>query len=527
LKKGARIFMLKSFKSRITFTYFLITLIVCVALFVSLFASVVQKRQETLRQDLKRTAQLAAAHIRGEDVLRVSIAPDCRKDGAHQHLEADLRKITETDERIYDAYVMIPSGRPGIYLFVANAKPDSSPVACGEPFDASRFPEMLQAMSKPGVDKDITKDKWGRWLSGYAPIRDGSGKSVAFLGLDVAENTVGELTSDFLKHLTLSMILAALLAVLIGAMSSRWLAAPIAQIISGMEKVESGDLEYALKKSSPDEFNRIVSLFNRMTVALKKSMVDLAKTVKETESLNRELELAADLQNRALPKAPPSGQGIDIAARNIPAREVGGDYYDFLTGDPGKVGFVIADAAGKGFPGSLFMTNSRSVFRVISAEEKMPSRTLERANDFISQDATVSGGMFITFLYAVYEKATKRLAYANAGHYPPFVFNFANKKFRTLSAGGVPLGVFESQSYPEETVQLGSGDVVVMYTDGVTEAMNSKHEMFGLPRLMRLVEVGADQNAVSILESIERTVGAFIGAEPLFDDMTLLIFKVD
>jgi len=312
----------------------------------------------------------------------------------------------------------------------------------------------------------------------------------------------------------------------VGALASRWLSSPVTKIIAGMEKVEQGDLDYVIKKMPESEFERIGTLFNRMTDALKRSMRELAVTVKETESLNRELELAADLQNRAIPKAPPRAEMIEIAAKSNPAREVGGDYYDFLEPDPDKIGLVIADAAGKGFRGSLFMINSRSVFRVISSEEKVPSRVLERTNDFISGDTAMSEGMFITFIYAVFEKSTKRLTYSNAGHYPPFIINGHTRMFRTLTTSGSPLGVTSQEKYPEETVELVEGDIVVMYTDGVIEAMNADHQMFGLDRLEELARTGSDQSAEALLTRIESEIGAFIGKEPLFDDMTLLIFKV-
>jgi phosphoserine phosphatase RsbU/P len=263
-----------------------------------------------------------------------------------------------------------------------------------------------------------------------------------------------------------------------------------------------------------------------MTVSLKAIMRQLAKSVKEKERFNRELELAADIQKQALPHIPAAQKEVDIAADSIPAKEVGGDYFDFLLNDPGRIGFVIADAAGKGFPGSLYMTNSRSVFRVLSAQEPVPSNVLRQTNDFISAEGASTEGMFITFLYAVFDKTTKQFTYANAGHYPPLIYCPQEKKFRSSGVGGIPLGVYSHQEFPQETVQLQSDDVVVMYTDGVIEASNKEGKMFGLPRLATLIEDHAYETAKGLLECVESSVTDFMGSEPFFDDMTLVVVKI-
>ena len=218
--------------------------------------------------------------------------------------------------------------------------------------------------------------------------------------------------------------------------------------------------------------------------------------------------------------------GLEIAADSMPAATVGGDYFDFMLGETGKIGFVVADAAGKGFPGSLFMTNSRSIFRVISAQDTTPSIALKRTNDFISAEASSADGLFITFLYSIYEKDTKKLTYSNAGHYPPLVYSPLLNQFKSLNVGGVPLGVYPHQEFPQETVQLTPDDVVVMYTDGVLEASDKSGRMFGLNRLMSLIQREAGKTAVEILQTIEEDVSVFAAGQPLFDDMTLIVFKV-
>ena len=518
--------MFRSFRWRISFTFFVAMSLVTSLAYVGLYHRILKDQTGILRNHLENTAELAASFLSGDDVLKVDTGKDCKKDPQRIRMIQELKKVTKIDPRIDDAYVMIPGDRQNIFRFVANANQEVSPTGCGEPYDASHSQEMLNALSAPGVEKQAIKDRWGSWLSGYAPIYDSQGKAVAFLGLDVAERTIQQLQRAFLERFAWAMIATIFLAFLVGFWSSGWLTKPLDRIVSGMERVSKGDMDYHLQNIPQLEFDKIVNIFNRMTASLKKIMHDFAENVKQTERLDREMELAADIQKMALPAFPPLQEYVDIAARSLPAKEVGGDYFDFLIADKGKIGFVIADAAGKGFPGSLYMTNSRSVFRVVSTEEKMPQEVLRRTNNFISNEASATRGMFITFLYSVYEKETKKFTYSNAGHYPPLVFNARERKFRSLDCGGIPLGLYPEQSYPQETVQLETGDTVVMYTDGLIEALNGDGDMFGLPRLMEIIEKKSAHGASAMLHEIENEMNRFVGVTPPFDDMTLVVFKV-
>jgi serine phosphatase RsbU (regulator of sigma subunit) len=517
--------MLKSFKARISASFFLLALFVSLFFFVVLYARAAKDQLESLRVYLKNTAALGAVHLSAEDVLKIPREPGCEKNPVRQGLVRELRKITKIDPRIDDAYVMIPTGKDQNFVFVANANQEVSPVACGELYDTSRYPEIARALQGPAADRVVTKDKWGFWLSGYAPLYDAHGHAVAILGLDVAERVIQELRAAFLQYFAITILMALILALLIGLLSSQWLTKPIQRIIDGMERVSDGDLNYDLKMMTQAEFNKIVRIFNDMTHALRDLVRKLTRSVAERERINRELEIAADLQQKALPAAAPAVAGLEIAAKSIPAREVGGDYFDFVPLKSGKTGFVIADAAGKGFSGTLFMTNSRSVFRVISSEEEGPARVLRRANDYIACDGASTKGLFITFLYVVYEPRARELVYANAGHFVPVVYESRFRRFKSLKGGGLPLGIYPNEEYAEESTTLSPGDVLVMYTDGILEAADSKKDMFGLGRLMTLVEAHAAEKPQDILNHITQAVKDFVGDQAQSDDITLVVLK--
>jgi serine phosphatase RsbU (regulator of sigma subunit) len=290
------------------------------------------------------------------------------------------------------------------------------------------------------------------------------------------------------------------------------------------KSITEGDFDTFIRKASDDEIGDLSSSFNKMVRSLSAYMTELKESTATQERFNREMELAAEIQQKALPTSIPAIEGLDLAAATFPAYEVGGDYYDVLFPGGGQAGIVVADAAGKGFPGTLFMTNSRSVFQVISADEKAPEKILERMNDFIA--ATSSSGMFITMLYCVYDPKTRMLTYANAGHYPPLIYRPGERSFVEVKEGGLPIGILPKQSYAANRVALQTGDLIILFTDGVVDRMNNEKEMFGLERLKGAVQQNHEGAAQEIFRRIDAVVEDFARDERAFDDMTMAVMKV-
>ena len=171
---------------------------------------------ENIRSQLKMKAALGVAFLQADEVLQVSREPGCQNDPLYQKVAGDLRKFTVTDSSIYDAYVMVPTVKNNTFQFVANANQQFSPVSCGETYDITPYPEIMEAMKFPAADKKMTKDKWGAWLSAYAPIQERNGKTVAILGIDVAEKTIEGLRQVYLWRFIFVMISALALAFLAG-----------------------------------------------------------------------------------------------------------------------------------------------------------------------------------------------------------------------------------------------------------------------------------------------------------------------
>jgi serine phosphatase RsbU (regulator of sigma subunit) len=247
----------------------------------------------------------------------------------------------------------------------------------------------------------------------------------------------------------------------------------------------------------------------------------LVSQVKAREHVAQELKVAQGIQTSFLPEVCPRLPRFDIAAYWQSAREVGGDFYDFIPLPDERMGLVIADVSDKGVPAALFMALCRALIRASAVGSHTPGEALRRANQLILADA--SSGMFVTLLYAILDPASRKLTYVNAGHNPPILSR--QDGVLLLKAKGIALGIIEDIELERQEVELAEGDVVVFYTDGVTDAINEAEEEFGQARLANLVIENRDLTAQGLIDRINEEVTAFIGGEPQFDDFTLLVLK--
>jgi sigma-B regulation protein RsbU (phosphoserine phosphatase) len=260
-------------------------------------------------------------------------------------------------------------------------------------------------------------------------------------------------------------------------------------------------------------------------------------TVLDRERITQELRLASEIQTSFLPESCPFLSGWDIAADWHAAREVGGDFYDFIPLGRDRLGLVIADVSDKGVPAALFMSLSRTLLRATAQDIRSPARALQHVNELILSDARSS--MFVTVFYGVLNRHTGQLTYASAGHNPPIWWRHspaprvlddgevggAESQMTMLTARGVVLGVAEDIVLEERQIVMGPGDLLVLYTDGVTEPINGQVEEFGEERLMRTIAGASEKPCRELVHLIHDTVSAFVGDQPQFDDYTLVAVK--
>jgi serine phosphatase RsbU (regulator of sigma subunit) len=242
----------------------------------------------------------------------------------------------------------------------------------------------------------------------------------------------------------------------------------------------------------------------------------------EKGRMEKELQMAKDIQRGMLPKELPAFAGYEIAADWRSAREVAGDFYDCFTLDDGTLGVVIADVSDKGAPAALFMAVSRSLIRGAVIATDSPSAALQQTNRTILKDT--ESGMFVTVYYTILRPGGQ-ITGVNAGHNRPLLYRARQKTHEFLPRGGRPLGWFEDLPVQPVHYGLEQGDVLVFYTDGLTEAENIRAEPYGDDRLVEVVRAHADESAPEIMKAITDSVVTFMGAAPPFDDMTLVIVR--
>jgi len=299
---------------------------------------------------------------------------------------------------------------------------------------------------------------------------------------------------------------------------------PVLELTKGVRIIGQGNLDYAVNIKTGDEIEDLANSFNKMASDLKDQMEIIRLTTAEKERVQKELEIAKGIQQTFLPESAPKIEGFDLAGLNTPALEVGGDFYDYIPVDLNKWGLVIADVSGKGVPAALFMALSRTLIRANTTGHTTPAETIRRTNDMISEDDRAN--MFVTLFYGVLDPVRKTLTYVNAGHNPPLVQGKSPVEITMLAAKGVALGVMTDIEFEEKELVLHSGDILILYTDGVTEAVNRKNEMFGYERISQIVEKNYYLSAQEIIHIIEKEVFTYSEGQPQFDDITLLLVKV-
>ena len=274
-----------------------------------------------------------------------------------------------------------------------------------------------------------------------------------------------------------------------------------------------------------EDINLIKTVAGQGAVAIENAR--MVEQVVEKERMEEELSIARDLQISMLPAACPQIEGFQIAAVSLPAREVGGDFYDFIEMGDDRVGLLVGDVTGKSVSGALVMSSSRSVFRMLSEEELGVGEIMIRANRRIKKD--IKTGMFVALLYAILEGEPKTLRLCSAGQTQPIHFSSKRAEAKLLETEGdtFPLGIIEEADYQETVVNLAHGDKVVFYTDGIVEAMNKEQEIFGFERLLDLVKGAGLLDAEALLKEIMRQVNEFVAGAPQSDDLTVIVVSVN
>jgi len=262
------------------------------------------------------------------------------------------------------------------------------------------------------------------------------------------------------------------------------------------------------------------------TIGAIESLRDVTERKMIEQKLERskaELHIAAQIQKSFMPDHTPEVSGFELAAVTIPAMEVGGDFYDFIPLPDSRQSLVIADVAGKSIPAALFMALSKTIVRANAAHTASAADVLKEANNMISEDA--SAGMFVTLFYGILDGKAHTLTYANAGHPPPLIFR--TDRCKCAEVTGIALGAWDESEYEERQVQFCHGDVALLYTDGVTEAISREGELYGVKRLCQVITKSCRLSAQEIMGTILDDILEFSSGQAQSDDITMIVLKAE
>jgi phosphoserine phosphatase RsbU/P len=275
-----------------------------------------------------------------------------------------------------------------------------------------------------------------------------------------------------------------------------------------------------LREFSGDDLNLLTVMANVAAIRIERER--LAELEHARRRLASDLEQAAEIQRQFLPARAPKVSGLELAGFNASCRTVGGDYYDFFAYPDGRVAVMVGDVCGKGMPAALLMMSLQARVQVLAAEPSPPAMVLGRLNRILT--AAALNARFISFFLALFDPASGELAYSNAGHNPPLLIR-ASGKVEWLSGGGPVLGILPDASYEEVRCVLNSGDVAVLYSDGVTDATNPEDEDFGEARLAEVLQRVHGGSADSILSAFTTAVKDWAAGTPAPDDITVVVVR--
>jgi sigma-B regulation protein RsbU (phosphoserine phosphatase) len=319
-------------------------------------------------------------------------------------------------------------------------------------------------------------------------------------------------------------------ALIMGLALARSITSSIHELFMGTERVRQGDFTHRINIATKDQLGELAESFNQMTGSIE----NLLQTAAEKKRLEEELRIARQIQMSLLPRGPLDLPGVAVTALCVPAREVGGDYYDFFPLAQDRLGVLIADVAGKGTSAALYMAELKGLVLSLSQIYQSPRQLLVEVNRIIS--ANLDSRSFITMTYAVLDIPGGLMTYARAGHTPLIHFPGPSSPIRgpqVLTPNGMVLGLrIEgaeekfAELLEEDQIMLNPGDVIVLYTDGITEAMNASSDLFGESRLSKIIEEHGHLDSGELRERILREIEAFVGGADQHDDMTMILMKI-
>ncbi|WP_407383602.1 PP2C family protein-serine/threonine phosphatase [Ruminococcus sp.] len=443
----------------------------------------------------------------------------------------DFLKLLQSEGDLDRVYVFVPSGNESVTLWDTGT---DGAIALGvrQPFEGEFKESAIRAFSGNSDENVYINDHHNTKLivTAFSPICDKSGKPIALVASDFkGENIIFKIVEFNLATLGIVLVSSIIPIIIFYKRTKKGVLLPIKRLNSAAKEMV-GDLETE-KVVTPDihtgdEIEELSDSFEQMNEELRDYIRQLRLATAEKERIGAELNMAKEIQAAQLPSdfpAFPDRKEFDIYASMTPAKEVGGDFYDFFLVDDDHLAMVIADVSGKGIPASLFMMISKILIKNRLKAGDSPSAALEKVNNQLIEN-NIKPKQFVTVWLAVLELSTGRGQAANAGHEHP-VLKRADGAYELVEyRHSPPVSLVRKLRFREHAFEMRPGDRLFVYTDGVAEAMNTEHELFGTDRLLAVLNSDQSASPQQVLENVTNGINAFVGDAEQFDDITMLGF---
>ena len=429
-------------------------------------------------------------------------------------------------------YVCIPGEDDIFYIWYTDTTEGEVPLGYIEPYTAGEKEAMLRAVH-PGAEEKLTffnDQRYGRFASAYSPIYDSQGEVAAIAGVDYSIEGIERVLLHFVLRIIISVFLVTAATVVnVYIQIRKRLLDPIEQLNSAtknlVDDLDTNHME-KLNIKTGDELEELAGSFGKMNADLHDYIDRLTTVTAEKEKIGAELNVAAKIQSEMLPGVfPPfpDRHEFELYAVMDPAKEVGGDFYDFFFIDKDHLCLVIADVSGKGVPAALFMVISKVLIKTRAREGIGPAEILHEVNEQLCQGN--ESEMFVTVWIAILDVSTGKGMAANAGHEHP-ILRRAGKDFELVEyRHSFVLGTMEGIPFSEHEFELHPGDCLFVYTDGLPESTNEKGELFGTDRTLQELNRDPELPLDELLKNVHQAADAFSGTAPQFDDLTMLGFR--
>lgn len=477
-------------------------------------------------------ATLGANYIDGDKI--VEYRKTLTKDEYYKKVNEYLQSVKNSFELKY-FYVVVPTDVQ-YYIWDVGDENDQGVCDLGDTdeFYGGGYEIMHDAFNNPNGEKSILitdNATYGYLASAYVAILDSKGNPVALSSVDISMDKINREIHQFM--ILMIMVIS---SILIFSITIYYFFIK-ASVINPMKKLRDAansivdDLENSnnveIDIHTGDEIEELADAFGYMTLELREYINNLSRITAEKERIGAELDVANQIQASMLPSIfPPFPERseFDIFASMIPAKEVGGDFYDFFLVDDDHLALVMADVSGKGVPAALFMVIAKTLIKNSAQTGASPKSVLETVNNQLCENNEAE--MFVTVWLGIYEISTGKLIAANAGHEYP-VIKRADGKFELYKdKHGFVLAGMENSRYREYELNLNAGDLMFIYTDGVAEATNGQNQLYGTERMLEALNKNLEASPENLLRALKADIDNFVGDSPQFDDITMLGLKI-